>query len=91
MEAKLFCQSCTMPIDNLDDRGTERGGSRSSEYCKYCYQSGVFTQPDMTLKQMKNIIATRMNKMKLPENIIKLSLNSLPKLKRWQKVKVKKN
>lgn len=88
MEAKLFCQSCTMPIDNVDNRGTEKDGSRSSEYCKYCYQGGVFTQPDMTLEQMKSIITTQMNKIKLPENIIKRSLDSLPKLKRWQKVKV---
>lgn len=41
MTPKLFCQSCTMPTDNEADRGTEKDGSKNSEYCKYCYKDGA--------------------------------------------------
>jgi len=84
MEYRLFCQSCTMPIDKIDDRGTEKDGSKSSEYCKYCYQDGKFTTPDMTLQKMKDVIITQMKKMNLPDTVIQQSLNILPTLKRWK-------
>jgi sulfatase maturation enzyme AslB (radical SAM superfamily) len=84
MEPKKICQSCTMPIDNIENRGTEKDGSKSNLYCKYCYQNGDFINPDMTLEQMKNIVLPQMHKMNLPENIIQQSLGNLPHLKRWQ-------
>lgn len=85
---KLICQSCTMPIDNEADAGTEKGGSKSTKYCKYCYQDGVLVNPEMTLPQMEELITTQMKKMNLPESIIQNSLSMLPRLKRWQKEKV---
>jgi hypothetical protein len=85
MNPNLICQSCTMPIDNMADRGTEKGGSKSSEYCKYCYQEGKLIEPDMTLAEMKEMVAIQMKKMNLPETIIQHSLTALPGLKRWQK------
>jgi hypothetical protein len=85
MNPNLICQSCTMPIDNMADRGTEKDGSKNSEYCKYCYQDGNLIEPDMTLAQMKEIVTMQMKKMNLPETIIQHSLNALPGLKRWRK------
>ena len=84
MGPKIFCQSCTMPIDNPADRGTEKDGSKNSEYCKYCYQNGALIEPDMDLEKMKSIVTTQMQKMNLLKDIIQKSLNSLPYLKRWQ-------
>ena len=52
MKPETFCQSCTFPIDNVEDRGTEKDGSKSALYCKYCYQNGQFTDPNMTLERM---------------------------------------
>ncbi|UQT47544.1 zinc ribbon domain-containing protein [Flavonifractor plautii] len=46
-----FCQSCGMPIDAPALRGTERGGTPSEHYCKYCYQEGAFTG-EMTMEEM---------------------------------------
>lgn len=46
-----FCQSCGMPIDDPALRGTERGGTPSEHYCKYCYQEGAFTG-EMTMEEM---------------------------------------
>jgi len=88
MEANMFCQSCTMPIDNADDRGTEKDGSKSTEYCRYCYRDGAFIMPEMTFNEMKALISMQMQKMGLPDEIIQKSLKSLPHLKRWQSLKV---
>jgi hypothetical protein len=84
MEPQIFCQSCTLPLDNMDDRGTEKDGTKSQLYCKYCYQNGAFTEPDMTLDQMMGIAEKEMKKQNLPESIIQQSMNMLPRLKRWQ-------
>jgi hypothetical protein len=83
MEPEKFCQSCTLPMENMEDRGNEKDGSKSDVYCKYCYQNGAFTEPDMTLDQMMNIAETEMKKQDLPEIIIQHSMNMLPRLKRW--------
>jgi len=89
MEPKLFCQSCTMPIDSIADRGTEKDGSKSIEYCKYCYQNGALVSSKMTFEEMKSLVITRMKKMNLPPAIIEKSAKSLPYLKRWRNVQVK--
>jgi radical SAM superfamily enzyme len=84
MESKLFCQSCSMPLDNPALRGTEKDGSKSVEYCSYCYQNGSFINPDMTLEEMKTLVKEQMEKMKIDTGIINLALGSLPHLKRWK-------
>ena len=45
-----FCQSCAMPLDQDELRGTEADGSLSPDYCKYCYQNGAFTR-EQTMEQ----------------------------------------
>lgn len=84
MEHQTFCQSCTMPIDNMEARGTEKDGSKSELYCTYCYKDGAFTDPDMTLKQMEEIAKTEMKKQHIPNNIIQQAVRMLPELKRWK-------
>ncbi len=43
MEEK-FCQSCGMPMGTTDELyGTEKSGSKSPDYCSYCYENGAFT------------------------------------------------
>mgnify|MGYP000527104384 CR=1 FL=1 len=39
-----FCQSCAMPFYRPEDHGTEPDGTRSGDYCNYCYDDGVFLQ-----------------------------------------------
>lgn len=69
MEPQKFCQSCTLPLDNMDDRGTEKDGTKSQLYCKYCYQDGAFTEPDMTLDQMMGIAEKEMKKSKISRRV----------------------
>jgi len=85
MEPQLFCQSCTMPIDDPALRGTEKTGEKSELYCKYCYSNGEFTNPSMTLAEMENICKEQMKKQNIPAHILELSLKMLPNLKRWKK------
>ncbi|PUZ29756.1 hypothetical protein DCC81_10045 [Chitinophaga parva] len=84
MNLQRFCQSCTLPIENPEDRGTEANGSKSDLYCKYCYQNGHFTDPDMTLDRMKKIAEEEMKKQQLPGNVIKQAMDMLPRLQRWK-------
>ena len=86
METKLFCQSCTMPIDNIADRGTEKDAGKSDEYCRYCYQNGALVNSKMTFEEMKSRVITQMKKMNLSPAIIDKSVKNLPYLKRWRNV-----
>ncbi|MBL7740855.1 MAG: zinc ribbon domain-containing protein [Chitinophagaceae bacterium] len=87
MKNKVFCQSCSMPLDSDAVCGTEKDGSKNHEYCKYCYQDGTFINPSMTLDEMKELVKTQMEKMKMDSGLISLAVNSLPQLKRWKKEK----
>ena len=40
-----------MTYQYTGDYGTEKDGSKSKDYCKYCYQNGEFTS-DVTLEEM---------------------------------------
>lgn len=86
MQPELFCQSCTMPIDETVNKGTEIDGTPGNEYCKYYYQNGVFTSPDMTIEKMKSTVGEQMQIMQISTNVIQKSFEMLPRLKRWQKV-----
>jgi hypothetical protein len=84
MELTNFCQSCGMPLDNAEILGTEKDGSRSQEYCKYCYQNGVFATADLTLEEMTSIVVSEMRKRNIDEKVISMAVNNLPQLKRWK-------
>ncbi|WP_135611599.1 zinc ribbon domain-containing protein [Methanococcoides sp. AM1] len=85
-ECMVFCQSCGMPLEKDEDFGTNADGSKSDEYCNYCYQNGKFTQPDITLEEMIEQCSKAIDAygiMSLEEGK-ELSQQNLPKLKRWK-------
>jgi radical SAM superfamily enzyme len=84
MENTIFCQSCSMPLDKPALLGSEKNGSKNSEYCVYCYQNGAFTSPNMTLDKMKVLVKEQMEKMKINYETINMAVSSLPHLKRWK-------
>ncbi|MCL2476348.1 zinc ribbon domain-containing protein [Candidatus Bathycorpusculum sp.] len=47
----VFCQSCGMPLENQETKGTNKDGNKSEDYCTYCYQNGAFTQ-NITMDEM---------------------------------------
>ena len=81
-----FCQSCGMPMVNPEDFGTNTDGSKNDEYCRYCFQNGQFTDPNITLEQMIDKLASMASKMNMTEDQARNMANSfLPQLKRWKK------
>jgi len=86
MEDNNFCQSCSMPLENDHFLGTEKDGTLSKEYCKFCYQDGVFVNPEMNLDEMRTVVKTQMEQRKIPAEIIEKAVTVLPFLKRWKSV-----
>ncbi|MBX9781718.1 MAG: zinc ribbon domain-containing protein [Chitinophagaceae bacterium] len=84
MEANNCCQSCSMPLDKPELLGTEKDGKKNNEYCVYCYQNGAFTNPNITLAEMKILVKQQMEKMKMEQSVINRAVDSLPGLKRWR-------
>ena len=74
-----------MPLSSPEHLGTEKDGSRKKYYCKYCYENGQFTQPNLTLEEMKTNVKIRMEAMSIDPDLIDLTVSSLPNLKRWRK------
>lgn len=85
MENKEICQSCGMPLDTEELKGTEKSGQKSNEYCKYCYENGEFKHPKMSLEDMKSNVEEQMKKMEHHEFAIQKAINILPGLNRWKK------
>lgn len=81
-----FCQSCGMPMTPEYEYGTEADGSRSADYCSYCYQNGAF-RGEMTMEDMIDFCAgpmaehtPGMTKEQAREQMRKF----FPMLKRWK-------
>lgn len=87
MENERICQSCSMPLNSPELLGTEKDGSPKKYYCKYCYENGQFTNPQITLEEMETRVKSKMEEMKIGDETITIALDSLPNLKRWRNVK----
>jgi hypothetical protein len=81
------CQSCGMPLQKERDFGTNADGSPNHEYCRYCFQNGAFTQPDITKDEMiERVIELAVAMNIMPEEQAKaLATTVIPTLKRWQR------
>ena len=86
-ENMVFCQSCMMPMNvgEGEEYGTESDGSKSADYCHYCYKDGVFIS-DETMEQMVEVCipyAIEGGAFKNADEARAEMLVSYPKLKRW--------
>lgn len=84
-----FCQSCGMPLTD-ENRGTNADGSRSGDYCAYCYKGGKFTQ-DFTMCQMIEFCLQFLDQWSVqaegkltPVQAKEQMLGLFPHLKRWK-------
>ena len=84
MEQK-YCQSCGMPMeDSL--YGIEKDGTKSDDYCSYCYKDGEFGNPNETMEDMIETCIPFMKESGMDEKQARKILNNqLPQLKRWKK------
>ncbi len=79
-----ICQSCGMPMkQDPVGGGTNADGSRSQEWCSYCYADGAFTGPDLTAQQMQQIGIDALKSKGFPKPLGWLMTRNIPKLKRW--------
>jgi len=46
-----ICQSCSMPLESLDDFGVNADGTANTEYCNHCFTDGAFTH-NRSLEEM---------------------------------------
>lgn len=84
------CQSCGMALERDGHKGTERDGSRSEEYCVFCYQQGKFAQ-DITMEEMVEHNLKDLTQWNASAGLClteqearKLLMEFLPTLKRWK-------
>jgi hypothetical protein len=89
MKSNLVCQSCGMPIDKTELRGTEKDGSKSEEYCKYCFQQGAFTEGHKTFEEMETRIVDQMSQQKMSQKQVDEAVDKLFTLKRWRTTPIK--
>ena len=82
--SKQMCQSCGMPINKDKMKGTEADGTLSQKYCTYCYQKGAFTEPNITVDEMKAKSKAMIKAMHFPGFIAEMMSNGVPKLERWK-------
>ncbi|EKD92629.1 MAG: hypothetical protein ACD_28C00379G0007 [uncultured bacterium] len=86
MEIAHRCQSCGMPL-GTGFYGSDEAEKDVSDYCRFCFQQGEFTNKDLTLEQM---IQTSVDHMKKElhfseEKAKELTQTTIPHLKRWKK------
>lgn len=76
-----ICQSCGMPLHQLNQFGTDKKGFKTEDYCIYCFKDGQFTS-NSTMDEMVELCAKYMTDISHTEAITHLS-KKLPTLKRW--------
>lgn len=87
MENEKCCESCGMPMGETDEMyGLEANGSKSADWCKFCYENGAFTQPDLTLaEQIAQCTELMVNEFGFERADALLQCQEgLPTLKRWK-------
>ena len=83
--AAAICQSCALPLTAPGDFGTQSDGSPCADYCRFCYQQGAFTTPNLTMEQMVEKLVKFAPHLNLtPDQARETAEETLPTLKRWQ-------
>ena len=80
-----YCQSCGMPMGQTDELyGTEADGTKSRDYCSYCYDKGKFCA-DVSMEQMIDFCAKPMaDAAGMSADDAKAQMYAFfPQLKRW--------
>lgn len=81
-----FCQSCGMPMQLDEHFGTDKDGSKSADYCCYCYSDGDFIDGGITLPEMIEFCSQKMAELGVMpyEDAKKMNEQFMPLLKRWK-------
>jgi len=80
------CQSCGMPMKkDPEGGGANADGSKSPDYCSYCFRNGAFTSPEIkTAADMQWFCIGKLKEMGMPVFMAWLFTRRIPKLARWR-------
>lgn len=83
--ANKTCQSCGMPLSkDAQGGGSNTDGSKSTDYCSHCFVRGAFTQPQLTVGQMQDLVRAKMSDMGFPRWLSWFFVRGIPQLQRWR-------
>lgn len=80
---RQFCQSCAMPLNSDEERGTEKNGGRSADYCGYCYKDGAFLKEETMEEMIESCVPFCRDHYGSDEAARAAMQEIFPKLKRW--------
>jgi len=85
MTEVTMCQSCGLPFNEEHAHfiSKELDGSKSI-YCTNCYKGGKFIDPDISMKEMIEMIVPILGRAIGEEEARKEMTTLLPTLKRWK-------
>jgi len=84
MEEK-YCQSCHMLIVKEDDKGTNADGSKSEDYCVYCFVNGEFEGYQTVEEAIADSVNFAEHAGMTKNEMLEYAKENYPKLKRWAK------
>jgi hypothetical protein len=78
------CQSCGMPfLKNKNNYFRITNGFYDVKYCTDCFQNDCFTEPQLTLDQMKQKLINKLREAGIPGNLNRFT-ERLHTLERWK-------
>ncbi len=85
VERGRICQSCTYPLHDPAEYGTNADGTWNPDYCIYCWKDGKWERPDETVKDIVEYTIPYMTSPNHPADKARAYLEELvPTLKRWK-------
>ena len=84
-----FVKAAACRLKNPSISGTTADGTPSGEFCRFCFQNGAFTAPDLSMEGMiDKCVAIMAGQGIMPEPEARAMMTEIiPTLKRWQKPK----
>ena len=80
-----FCQSCGMPLSkDVKGGGTNADGTLSTEYCSHCFKMGKFTQANINVEQMMELVKGKLKEMHIPGFLAYFFTKNISSLRRWK-------
>ena len=76
-----------MPMDQDPGKGgTNADGSKTQEYCSYCYEAGKFKGDFKNAKEMQELVKGKLREMGYNRFMAWIMSLDIPRLKRWKKL-----
>lgn len=80
-----ICQSCSMPMIEYEDFGSEvEGNGKSLDYCCHCYGNGAFFKEETMEEMIESCIPFSIDYYESAENAREAMLKIFPDMKRWK-------